>query len=192
MKETNKKIIITLMIIVLLLCVLFILAITGEVSINSKVKSTNLSVKNIEKTTYTYEEIKGLYSFESELTKDENDNEYKKSYTLYLYENGTFRYRNSTFAPTGYIGNYIIIDDKIILNYLYSTNSGVGIFAAKGSTEIKIINNNELLMLEDLLDKNNKNGVTLKRDISSEKTSQYEKTTVNDLIEQEEKMNQIH
>ena len=192
MKETNKKIIITLMIIVLLLCVLFILAITGEVSINSKVKSTNLSVKNIEKTTYTYEEIKGLYSFESEITKDENDNEYKKSYTLYLYENGTFRYRNSTFAPTGYIGNYIIIDDKIILNYLYSTNSGVGIFAAKGSTEIKIINNNELLMLEDLLDKNNKNGVTLKKDISSERISQYEKTTVNDLIEQEEKMNQIH
>ena len=196
MKETNKKIIIKLMIIVLLLCILFILALTGEIRITPKEENTNLKVteheKNIEKSSYTYEELKGLYSFESELTKDENNNEYKKSYTLYLYENGTFRYRNSTFAPRGYIGNYIIIDDKIRLNYLYSTNSGVGIFAAKGSTEIKIINNNELLMLEDLLDKNNKNDETLKRDISSEKTSQYEKTTVNDLIEQEEKMNQSH
>lgn len=136
--------------------------------------------------------MRGLYTFESELTKDENGNEYKKSYTLYLYENGTFRYRNSTFVPTGYIGNYIIIDNKIKLNYLYSTNSGVGIFAEKGSTEITINNNENITMQEDLLDRNNKNGVTLNKDESSEKIKQYEKTTINDLIEQEEKMNQSH
>ena len=136
--------------------------------------------------------MRGLYTFESELTKDENGNEYKKSYTLYLYENGTFRYRNSTFVPTGYIGNYIIIDNKIKLNYLYITNSGVGIFAEKGSTEITINNNENITMQEDLLDRNNKNGVTLNKDESSEKIKQYEKTTINDLIEQEEKMNQSH
>ncbi len=180
------------MMIILVLSVFYMLALTGKITLQPKEINENISTNNekTEKENYTYEEMKGLYSYETKTLKDENGNEYKKSYTLYLYENGTFRYRNSTFAPTGYVGNYIITDDIIKLNYLYSTNSGVGLFATKGNTEITINNNKVITMKEDLLDKNNKNGVVLKKEENSEKSAQYEKTTVNDLIETEEKMNQ--
>ena len=192
LKEINKKTTLLLIFIILVLSIILILSLTGEIHLQPKEEFKSILTKNNETPAkqYTYDEIKGLYIFESKLMKDENGNEYKKSYTLYLYENGTFRYRNVTFAPTGYIGNYIIVDNTIKLNYLYSTNSGVGIFATKGSSEIKIVNPKEIIMQEDLLDKNNKNGVTLKKDDSSERINQYEKTTVNDLIEAEEKMNQ--
>ncbi|MBR5540287.1 MAG: hypothetical protein IKU56_02795 [Clostridia bacterium] len=58
--------------------------------------------------------------------------------TLYLYENGTFTYTMGTGAPHGYIGNYIIKENTVVLNYLFSTDSGTGVRAATGSKTITI------------------------------------------------------
>ena len=45
--------------------------------------------------------MKGLYKFETEILTDESRNEYRATYNLYLYENGTFLYKISTMAPFG-------------------------------------------------------------------------------------------
>lgn len=86
---------------------------------------------------YTYEQMEGVYIFtDIELgNKEENVPFIAK---LYLWKNGTFKYERSTFAPIGEIGNYIIEDDKIKLNYLFGTNSGAGFVYKKGTKELKI------------------------------------------------------
>ena len=91
----------------------------GEANIISHL----LSIDAIEKITnfslpYHIAKKKGLYKFETEILTDESRNEYRATYNLYLYENGTFIYKLSTMAPFGYTGNYIIEDNKIRLSIL--------------------------------------------------------------------------
>ena len=59
--------------------------------------------------------MKGLYKFEYKNLNENSEIEYKTTYNLYLYENGTFVYKMLNIAPSGYIGNYIIENNEIKL-----------------------------------------------------------------------------
>ena len=85
---------------------------------------------------YTYDKMTGFYKY-----KDE-----ESSYILYLWENGTFMYEYSNeFYPSGVMGNYTIVDDKILLNYMFTTGSDASIYVKKGSKTIIIKDSNTLL-----------------------------------------------
>ena len=94
----------------------------------------------IEQKEYTYESIKGLYKNTTETTMNVDDEKINlvASYNLYLYDNGTFNYRYGTMTRMGYIGNYIIKDNTIILNYLFSTGNDMGISVTNGSKTLII------------------------------------------------------
>ena len=187
MKETNQKIIITLIIIILLLCILFVLALTGEIRITPKEENTNLKVteheKNIEKTSYTYEELKGLYSFEESEKRDSDGFNESKSYDLYLYENGTFDYRVSTSTADGRIGNYIIIDNTLKLNCFYSYNLGVGLTYKEGTSTLIINKDGTLTETKNLITEKN---ITLEKNNNTETAKNFEERNVNDLMKTNE------
>lgn len=65
---------------------------------------------------YTYEEIKGVYGY-----KEKNKEE------LYLKEDGTYNYEENQDAAYGYLGNYIIDGNKILLNQMFYHGSDLGI-----------------------------------------------------------------
>lgn len=92
---------------------------------------------------YDYENISGYYKG-SVIDTPEMDDKGITYFSLYLYENGTFSLNESRFGQTGFIGNYIIKDNKLNLNYLYSTNSGAGKKKTSGTTIITIISNDKL------------------------------------------------
>lgn len=118
---------------------------------------------------YTYDDIKGLYTYRSETIIDEElGNEYDAFYYLYLNENGTFSYRMGTGAPFGYMGNYIIKDNTIVLNYLFSTNSGAEIIVTTGSKTITITANDTLVDGNPSVTVANMTNVTLKKASSAE------------------------
>ncbi len=117
-----------------------------------------------EATKYTYDDLKGLYTYRSETIKDENfGNEYDAFYYLYLHENGTFTYTMGTGAPFGYMGNYIIKDDTIVLNYLFNTNSGAEIIVTTGSKTITITAKDTLVDVNPSVTVANMTNVTLKK-----------------------------
>lgn len=164
MKNNNKGVIILLIIIILILATLCILFATNKIKLNQsndnifKEERDNISENN---KTYNYSEMKGLYKFETEILTDESGNEYKATYNLYLYENGTFIYKLSTMAPFGYMGNYIIEDNKIRLNYLFSTNSGASIKITKGSKNLTINSNNSITVENQPINTINLTNITL-------------------------------
>ena len=188
MEETNRKIIITLMIIVLLLCTLFILAITGEISIKPKEKVVKVQEnEKVEKEVYTYKKIKGLYSFKEEEKRDSSGYLESNNYYLYLYDNGTFNYRIDNQVPNGRIGNYIIEDNKIKLNVIYNYGSGVGLHYNGETSEITINNDGTLNDINNLVTKAN---ITLTKNETDEIKKNFETKTFNDLIKSEFEMNQ--
>ncbi|MGN1358110.1 MAG: hypothetical protein ACI4WU_01950 [Bacilli bacterium] len=112
---------------------------------------------------YTYSKIKGLYKYSDSTLKDDDGTVYSVSYQLYLYENGTFIYNFSRNSHYGYMGNYIIVDDTIVLNYLFSTGGGVGIIVTNGSKILKIETNNLLVDEDQPITSVNLKNVTLER-----------------------------
>lgn len=92
---------------------------------------------------YTYSDIKGLY--ETMLSLDIDGEKLDVYYSLYLWENGTFKYQYSAQAPFGVMGNYVIDGDKIILNYLFKTNSGASIEVTAGTKTLSINSDNSLI-----------------------------------------------
>ena len=164
--NNNKVVILLLVIIIVILSLLCILFATETISFNSITSNEfnqNIKDDNKETVKYDYKSIKGLYKYIGETMKDENGNEFNASYNLYLYENGTFNYAMGTFGPFGYIGNYIIENNNIILNYLFSTNSGAGIDVTSGSKIITINNNNTLVDVNQSINIVNMTSVTLKK-----------------------------
>ena len=111
---------------------------TKENTNNSTNENINTSTSKLETEKYNYDNIEGLYSHSTESKKDENGNEYSFNFNLYLYKNGTFNYRMSAIAPYGYIGNYIIKDDTVILNYLFRTGSGADLFITNGNKTLRL------------------------------------------------------
>ena len=141
-KGKSNRVTILLLLIIVILAVALYLSLTGKITLskNEPAERNNNTTETTttEETNYTYENIKGLYSYKSETQTDESGNEFNYYYGLYLYENGTFNYRIGTFARFGYIGNYTIVGNEIKLNYLYSYNSGTGLNISKESKTIKI------------------------------------------------------
>jgi len=188
MKEKNNIVTILLLIIIVILAVALYLAVTGKIALTKTENQTQSNdTTNIEETqkeeiNYTYESLKGLYSYKSETKTDNSGNEYTSNYGLYLYDDGTFIYRLSTFASSGYIGNYIIVNDEIKLNYLFKFSSGTGLSVTKGNKNIKISNEKTLIDPEDLINKESKESITLTKDDSSENTKPYEENNAIDRI----------
>ena len=168
MKEKNNKgIILTLIISIIVMGIITILALTDTINLTNK--KLNCSPETKEEITeniptYTYETIKGLYSYKSEMITDENGNNFYAQYNLTLYENGIFQYQLSTLGPFGYIGNYIIKDNKIILNYLFSTNSGTDIEVTEGTHTITINDDNTLSDTNQPIININLTNITLTKD----------------------------
>lgn len=77
---------------------------------------------------YIYDQIKGVYHG---TIKDESDGVVNEiTYNLYLDEDGTFVYQtfnNLGGAASNLLGNYIIKDNKIILNSLFNQGSDVAV-----------------------------------------------------------------
>ena len=138
----------------------------AQPNINENVDNNN-STESIK---YTYDNVKGLYKYTSETMKDEYGNEYTAFYNLYLYENGTFNYRMGTMAPYGYMGNYISKDNTIVLNYLFSTNSGAGIDVTTGSKTITITDKDTLVDVDQSINMVNMTSVTLEKASSTEES----------------------
>ena len=96
-----------------------------------------------ESKSYSYKDIAGYYSAEDKVKVDSQS--ITVGYTLFLLENGTFRYQYVMNTSNSVIGNYIIVDDEIRLNYLFTGGSDAGINATNGSKVLKIKDKNTLV-----------------------------------------------
>ena len=93
---------------------------------------------------YNYKDIEGLYTFKE---KNPNiiDEDFYYFYTLYLNENGTFKYVHSLNAQSSELGNYIIVGDEIHLNYLFKGGNDIGLTATNGEKVLKIRDNKTIV-----------------------------------------------
>lgn len=114
-------------------------------------KNNSDSVVDNTKSAYSYDNIKGLYKYNKKLNADST-----AQYELCLLDNGTFSYHYMTEFDHALWGNYIIVNDEIILNQLFTTESDVGIHAIEeGKIKLKInsdgtiTDTNELLNVEE-------------------------------------------
>lgn len=114
-------------------------------------KNNSDSVVDNNKSAYSYDNIKGLYNYNKKLNADST-----AQYELCLLDNGTFSYHYMTEFDHALWGNYIIVNDEIILNQLFTTESDVGIHAIEeGKIKLKInsdgtiTDTNELLNVEE-------------------------------------------
>lgn len=114
-------------------------------------KNSSDSVVDNTKSDYSYDNIKGLYKYNKKLNADTT-----AQYELCLLDNGTFSYHYMTEIDHALWGNYIIVNDEIILNQLFTTESDVGIHAIEeGKIKLKInsdgtiTDTNELLKVEE-------------------------------------------
>lgn len=100
----------------------------------------------VEKNSYTYDDMKGYYSIIDTNPKKAQEKELSDfKYTLYLSENGTFRYQYVMNTASSVMGNYIIVDDEVRLNYLFNGGNDAGINATNGSKVLKIKDKNTLV-----------------------------------------------
>ena len=79
----------------------------------------------------TYEMLKGTWTYSKEV-KDEDYGDYTISY-IYIFESdGTvIEHDYSHLAAGGHVGNYIIDNNKIILNLQYSLGSDISVYPMK-------------------------------------------------------------
>ena len=144
--------------------------ISSTINSNSKIENTTSNdhtiskgATNNETKTYLYSSIKGSYKGSA---KDSDETNVNRNYELYLYENGTFKYENYTEVETGKIGNYTIVDDTIVLNYLFNTGSDAGLTATEGKKTLKINADNSIA--DSNPDHSNSSSLILKKVSSSE------------------------
>lgn len=123
-KNSKKNIVIGILLIIVVVLIGFI-----------------LMSKNIAKNTYS--SVSGIYSTNETLNIDDENMDI--SFTLYLLDDGTFKYEYSAYAPVGVIGNYIIDGDTIILNYMFSTNSGTDLEVTSGTKKLTISKDNKII-----------------------------------------------
>lgn len=167
----------------------------GGYIVYDKVISNNEEEKTVEKeenkevekeeVTYSYKEIAGAYHG-SVAVEIEDWPEAKIGYTLYLWENGTFSYRWAMNAHGTIHGNYIIEDNKIVLNYLYETNTGTGIFPIEGDGVLEIINKDTIVDNDDLHGKDVTEKIEMKRTTDSYISNDQENYNVNTLLKNAE------
>ena len=132
---------IILLIVVIVLCA-YIFLCTECKGKTSEINNQN----NIVSDNYSYKDLTGFYTFkDSNPNSEVNEAISTFGYTLYLSENGTFRYQYVMNTASSVMGNYIIVDDEIRLNYLFTGGSDAGINATNGSKVLKIKDKNTLV-----------------------------------------------
>ena len=156
-EKNNKGVNLLLVILVAVLAVLCVLFATGTINLKSNevtdgngnqssentktsIKEnnggTNQSSNSGNETINSVSTVAGKYQYKDDSIVDFENKPNPTTFTLNLYENGTFRYQlNDQYAPVGSIGNYIVENDKIILNYLFNTGSSSDINTTKGTKE---------------------------------------------------------
>lgn len=118
---------------------------------DSKNTTTNTNTNETAKTTvtnndYSYNTISGFYTFQEKNPNNEHREELSSfNYGLYLSENGTFRYQFLMNTVSSIMGNYIIIDDEVRLNYLFVGGNDASISATSGSQILKIKDKDTLI-----------------------------------------------
>ena len=148
-KQTKDVLILFLVVIVTILAALCVLFATGIIKLKNDSINDNTNIGNKDSIyNYDYGNLKGLYSFRKVLGYDENGKyDIIVNYDLYLYGNGTFIYRNDmSLSPSAFLGNYVIENDQILLNYMFRAGSGVGMTYVSDNKVIKI---NSLTSLTD-------------------------------------------
>lgn len=147
----------------------------------SNISDTNINTtivenkKNNEKV-YDYKTVSGLYTSNIKIDNLEDE----AFYSLYLFENGMYKYEYGVMVPSGTIGNYVIEGNKIILNELFSTGSDVSTTVIPEKTMITIsinedgslADNNNVISVDDENIKNKLNNVNLKKE-TEQKQKEY-------------------
>lgn len=199
MKKNNNGIIVLLVVIIIIMATIIALLLTGTISLNSN-SSANIETNNEttndnsnskkEKNSYSYNNMKGLYTFTSEKYMDES-NEVQQSFYLYLYENGTFVYRENFMISIRYLGNYTIVNNKIILNNLFSTNSGTGIHVneKENLVTIEITDNKTIVDTSRKIEKLNLSNITLTKSSTDDEKEFLDKNDFLDLLNNDEFIN---
>lgn len=139
-----------------------------------------------EEVTYSYSEIAGAYYVLVDRDIEDMSNA-SVGYTLYLWENGTFNYGFAMNAQGTICGNYVIEGNKIILNYLYETNMGTGLFHKEGVGSLEIIDKDTIVDNDNLHGTENiTEKIELKRTNDSNILNNQENYNLNTLIEKNE------
>ena len=100
--------------------------------INKKESKTIDNNSTVASNNYAYDKIAGKYVLE-------NSDVSNLSSILYLKNNGMFVYdQGNDYSHAGRIGNYIINDDKVYLNYLFAFGGDIELSVIKGSKVINI------------------------------------------------------
>ena len=86
---------------------------------NEKNNNTENDLENNE-----YYSINGQYEIVKDTYKGEKGEGGYVNEIYYFNDNGLFHYDNSTFGEWGYYGNYLIKNNKIMLNYLFEHGGG--------------------------------------------------------------------
>ena len=126
-----------------------------------------------QKKVYTYNDLAGLYTAEY---KDVDEYDRVIHYSIYLNEDGTFVYNTSRFTGVKYMGNYIINNDKITLNYWFKGWHEPHFEPFSYTSTINIISDNELIdtNVVDYSDSIGTNEVKLTKDNDKQKIERYE------------------
>lgn len=132
MNKNSKIVIVTLCTIIFMLC-LFITydkLLPKDNNINNQI-----STKDNNDTEKSIKDIIGKYEYAAERTSNEAPN---STYTLNLYENGIFKYTASKGGQVGIIGNYVVDNNQLKLNYIFLTGSDVSLNPLKGTSVLTI------------------------------------------------------
>ncbi len=181
-KKVYVFIITILLIIIALLCLYIFIVKNNKNQNNESIKKETTTKKEVYNTPYTFNDIYGFYTF-SEQNKDSSDSNLVYNYSIYLWEDGTFRYQFSMNASNHVIGNYTIINDEIHLNYLFEGGNDAGIKATSGEKVLKIIDKDTLEDSDAYFSQNSNTAsknIKLKKDTS--RTDNFDEFNVNKII----------
>lgn len=113
-----------------------------EVTSNEVLSIDKDNIQNEENNSYNYDNVVGYYSYSLKSETGEWFNDIH--YSLYLYDDATFYLSYQQQKDIGGImGNYFLVGDEIILNYiLRHISNGAVLFEAEGNSKLSIENNN--------------------------------------------------
>jgi len=90
---------------------------------------------------YSYSSVAGSYKVEVPVSIADLPNFDSVYYSLYLSEDGTFSYHFALTAGSSILGNYVIRDNKVVLNYLLIGGSDSSFSPIDGQNIIEIGDN---------------------------------------------------
>ena len=109
-----------------IIIIILLIGLIGYICYNKFIANNEQGTNKVSKEkSYTYEDIAGVYEFSKKLENEHNE---EVKITLYLLNNGVFKYEytSTETAVRGEIGNYIIKDNKILFTDWFMTTSGSG------------------------------------------------------------------